>query len=399
VREKAFPYDEYKGRYSMLAVVQASGIAKAGPQHSRTGVQFFCPFHADTKSASFHIRSRFGQCFGSCGWKGDIFDFIREWWRRDGIPFPEDHFEKAAVEWLEKAERDNLLRSGVVPDVNGRDWSIEAHWPYMRADVYHQNLLQDENHILYFLMRGCNWDTITRHYLGYNRGNHRYTIPIRNHIGLYGVKMRRDEEHYRATFAEKGDEWLRHQMSVMRYHRLEHAQTTGVLPVEPTEEDVYNSFCAKYIWGKGDCVWFWNEDRLLVRPQTYLPYVFLTADEMSGLILEQLGYAAVAMGSDASFPKGDTILHYRSEGKTFQIRIADVFQHVMKVYLVADNDDSGLAGAKRRALAIGPSKCEILRVPDKQFKDPADFYVGEGETAFRHWLVGIPTLSELGLSR
>ena len=169
------------------------------------------------------------------------------------------------------------------------------------AEKYHANL--DEDHRVYYWTRGLTDDTIDRFLLGYDPRTHRYVTPYRNTVGVYDFKRRRDDWWVEADLKAKGEAWIQEQMEIIWQKRVENTPE-GEEPRIPTVKDVIKANYPKYIWGKKDTGvrWLFNEDRLIRGKGYWLPYVFLTADEMSALSLEQAGFPAVCWSGDAAFP-------------------------------------------------------------------------------------------------
>ncbi len=373
-RDKS-PFETLRERHSAPAVVaRATG---QDPVHidSSGGEWYHCPFHNDQGRPNLHTLPQYITCFvGGC-FKGDIFDFLKAYWP---VMKPGEEYNfQVASEWLES----NVAEEQVQIRRTGRRHVIRAPYDFTRAMAFHHAL--DSKTVEYWLNRGFTWDTITRFKLGYDRDAHRYTIPNQNHVGVYGIKRRRDDAWAREEIDRRGEQWLYEQMDEIWSRRVTNAGKTGKEPLVPTEADVIKDAFPKYLWRSGDCVWLFNEARL--QDSEWLPYVYLTADEASAITLEQEGYPAVCFPGDAEFPEGP--VEYWFGDRFVQVTMPEVFRRALRVYVVRDRDESGHRAARRRKEILG-KKAEIVQVPDG--KDPNDYYRLAG--SLENWMPGVPKI-------
>ena len=142
----------------------------------------------------------------------------------------------------------------------------------------------------------------------------------------------------------------------------------------------------KFLWGASgqNVMWLFNEDRLL---NGSLLYVFLTSAEVDTITLEQSGYPSVAWASDAQFPEARDVIWYLFQGKRIRMSIRDVFRSALHIYIVADNDASGLAAARKRREALG--RGDIISTPSE--KDVNDYC---RQHTIAEWLPNVPPILE-----
>jgi hypothetical protein len=382
----------YKAAYPALDVVEMALGAPA--QTDSTGAFWLCPFHADHSPTNFHVtksnNARYPDtllCFaGHCPFNrsGDIFDFLRALY---GYGYSE------AMDWIDGGRlRDSdepqklaVTHQAIKP---AKEYVIQP--PYSLDDAARFHTALREEHRIYYAVRGLTDDTIDRFRLGYDLETHRYVIPYFNTVGVYDFKRRRDDDWAMSRIAKLSDEYLLAEMNALWQKRLERSGDDELPPV-PTVKDVLKVRYPKYIWGQaGQGVrWLFNEDRLIRSSDYALPYIFLTADEMSALSLEQEGYPAVCWSGDSAFPGAKDRIRYVFHGKEIGCTIRDVFRAAGVIYIVADGDVSGFFAAKKRQAALG--RGEIVRVPVSEgIKDPNDL-IARGYT-ISYWLPHVPAI-------
>jgi len=380
----------YKQEYHAINVAEMAlgAPVKADP----TGALWFCPFHDDQGTPNFHVTSEKDhrypdhfKCFtGHCKFNrgGDIFDFLKEL---------NDSNYTEAMDYIDNGRlRDSdvpIVLKTASPAQRAKEYVIAPSSTLEMAEQYHANL--DETHRVYYWTRGLSDETIDRFLLGYDLATHRYVTPYRNTVGVYDFKRRRDDWWVEEDLKAKGTAWMQNQMEIIWAKRVENAGDAE--PRLPTEKDVIKANYPKYIWGKaGSGVrWLFNEDRLIRGKGYWLPYLFLTADEMSVLSLEQAGYPAVCWSGDAAFPAASDKIKYAFHGKVIDVTIRDIFKPAMSVYIVADGDRSGIFAAKKRRASLG--RGEIVQVPVSDgIKDPAD-WLARGFKV-EDWLSHIPPI-------
>jgi len=105
------------------------------------------------------------------------------------------------------------------------------------------------------------------------------------------------------------------------------------------------------------------------------------------ITLEQSGYPSVAWASDAQFPEARDIIFYSFQGKRIKLSIRDVFRSALHIYIVADNDASGLAAARKRREALG--RGDIISTPSE--KDVNDCC---RQHTIAEWLPNVPPILE-----
>ena len=365
---------EYKERYSALDVVE---MALGQPAKlDSTGAFWLCPFHTDSTPTNFHVTKSAAKypnhikCFaGHCSFSegGDIFDFLAE---HKGLDY------MGAMDWIDEGRlrdegKGKVLKTNLRPLTPVRNIVIAPPYSLEDAAVFHRSLSSLNRD--YLAMRGLSNATIDRFKLGYDQYTHRYTIPYHNTIGVYDIKRRRDDWWAEADMLQRGNQWMYEQIDHLWKKRLENARE-GIAPVVPTEMDVLKKNYPKYIWYKKDIGvrWLFNEDRLIRGNGHWLPYIFLTADEMSAISLEQEGHPAVCWSGDSAFPGERDKIRYLFHGKEYNTSIRELFTPAVTIYIVADGDASGLAAARKRQEVLG--RGEIVMVPvSPGVKDPNDW--------------------------
>jgi hypothetical protein len=276
------------------------------------------------------------------------------------------------------------VKKSAVRVARPKELTIKPLHDFKRMEVYEANL--ERCGLDYWLSRGLTYATMRRFHLGYDTETHRHVIPNCNHVGVYGFKRRRDDEWARADMLARGESWLNAEKDSIWQRRLARAAQTCLDPVPPTDEDVFKKNYPKFIWGRAgeNTLWLFNEDRLL---NGKLLYVFLTSAEVDTITLEQFGYPSVAWASDAQFPEAQDIILYSFRGKSIKMSIRDVFRHALHIYIVADNDASGLASARKRRAALG--RGDIISTPSE--KDVNDYC---RQHTIAEWLSNVPPLLE-----
>ncbi len=403
MNDREFPYKQYKARFRMRDVVET---VLTLDRKDSTGAFFFCPFHADGENGNLHVQDAADHvtCFsGGCRFEGgDIFDFLTAYFEFNPDTAPIDcvrYLDGGRIlqdEWhLSNDDLARLLRGdftsarvkkSAVRVAKPKEFQIGST-PAQNFDqmkLYEANL--ERYGVDYWLSRGLTYETMQRFHLGYDPETHRHVIPNCNHVGVYGLKRRRDDAWAKADMLARGAQWLNAEKDRIWQRRLERAAQTGLDPVPPTDDDVFKKTYPKFIWGKAgeNTMWLFNEDRLL---NGNLLYVFLTSAEVDTITLEQSGYPSVAWAGDAQFPEARDIIFYSFQGKRIKMSIRDVFRSALHIYIVADNDDSGLAAARKRREALG--RGDIISTPSE--KDVNDYC---RQHTIAEWLPNVPPILE-----
>lgn len=397
MQHREFPFKEYKQHFRMLDV--AHTLLDLDRQDS-TGAFFFCPFHADGENGNLHVHDAEDhiKCFSPCQFEGgDIFDLLTAYFNFDPDTAHYDCARYLDGGYLLQAAwqltNDDLARvlrndfktacvkKSATRVIRPKEFIIKPPHDFKQLKVYEANL--EQYGVDYWLGRGLTYETMRHFHLGYDTETHRHVIPNCNHVGVYGFKRRRDDEWARADLRQRGMAWLNDMKNGIWLRRLERSEKTGLEPAPPTDDDVFKKVYPKFIWGRAqeDTMWLFNEDRLL---NGKLLYVFLTSAEVDTITLEQAGYPSVAWASDAQFPDQQDIIYYTFQGKSIKLHIRDVFRNVRQIYIVADNDESGLAAAHRRCAALGRNS-EIVSTPTE--KDVNDYC---RQHAIADWLPNVP---------
>lgn len=369
-------FETYKARYSMPDVVQIA-LRQSPVKSEAGGVLFYCPFHPDSGRPNLHVKQDYATCFsGQCSFWGDIFQFLERLLHLS---------RKEALVWLDNNLGNGLALNAQLQSIPTRPVEHQVIKPryaaYDEANRLHHNLISNADALSYFTRRNISQESIDKFILGWEPETHRYVIPNLNHVGTYGFKRRRDDAWCRQEMQRRGQAWLDEQLAEIWQARMAAYDRNGLEPVIPTFDDVLKRNFPKYLWRKDDVIWLFNEERLMNEP---LPYVMITADEMSAITLEQAGYNAVCWPSDRAMPRPETKFEYWWNNKSRLITIRDVFKRAAYIYLVADNDTSGLTAAAKRLETLG--RGQIITTP--MGKDPNDFAVMGGH--FEDWLQGVP---------
>jgi hypothetical protein len=414
MNDREFPYKQYKARFRMMDVVET---VLTLDRKDSTGAFFFCPFHADGENGNLHVKDSEDHvtCFsGGCRFEGgDIFDFLTAYFE-----FSPDTSHIDCVRYLDggrilqdewQLSNDDLARilrgdfksasvkKSAVRTAKPKEFQIAPAQNFDHMKWYEANL--EHYGADYWLGRGLTYDTMRRFHLGYDPETHRHVIPNCNHVGVYGFKRRRDDAWAKADMRARGERWLNAEKDGIWQRRLARADAlshvllahgghagaqTGLDPLPPTDEDVFKKNYPKFIWGKTgeNTMWLFNEDRLL---NGKLLYVFLTSAEVDTITLEQFGYPSVAWASDTQFPEAQDIIFYSFQGKRIKLSIRDVFRSALHIYIVADNDASGLASARKRREALG--RGDIISTPSE--KDVNDYC---RQHTIADWLPNVPPL-------
>jgi hypothetical protein len=399
--DKEFPYKQYKARFSMRDVVET---VLTLDRTDSSGAFFFCPFHNDGENGNLHVKDAddYIKCFsGGCPFPGgDIFDFLMVYFdfspetaHIDCVRYLDGGHLLQDVWGLSNEELGRYLRGdfksarvkkSAVRLAKPKEFQIAPAQSFDQMKMYEANL--EHYGVGYWLSRGLTYETMQRFHLGYDLETHRHVIPNCNHVGVYGFKRRRDDAWARADMLARGEHWLNAEKDSIWRRRLERTEQTGLDPVPPTDDDVFKKIYPKFIWGKAgeNTMWLFNEDRLL---NGNLLYVFLTSAEVDTITLEQFGHPSVAWASDAQFPEARDLIWYSFQGKRINLSIRDVFRSVAQIYVVADNDASGLASARKRREALG--RGDIISTPSE--KDVNDYC---RQHTITEWLPNVPPLLE-----
>jgi hypothetical protein len=399
MERKDFPYAKYKQHFRMMDV---AGSLLDHYKKDSTGAFFFCAFHADGDTGNLHVQDAEDhiKCFsGGCQFQGgDIFDFLTAYFEFspdtahiDCVRYL-DGGRLLQAEWSMSNEdldkyllgdtRSSGIKKSIARVIKPKEFQIAPAQDFQRMNAYEANL--DRYGMDYWLGRGLTHETMRRFHLGYDTETHRHVIPNCNHSGVYGFKRRRDDAWARADMLARGEHWLNDEKDSLWQRRLERADQMGSEPALPTDEDVFKKTYPKFIWGKtGDNVmWLVNEDRLL---NGRLLYIFLTSAEVDTITLEQFGYPSVAWASDAQFPEAQDTIFYSFQGKQIKLSIRDVFRSALQIFIVADNDASGLASAHKRREALG--RGDIVSTPSE--KDVNDYC---RQHVIADWLPHVPPI-------
>jgi hypothetical protein len=401
MNDREFPYQSYKARFRMMDVVET--VLTLDRQDS-TGAFFFCPFHADGENGNLHVHDAEDHvtCFsGGCRFEGgDIFDFLTAYFDfspatshidcvryLDGGRILQDEWQLSnddLARLLRGDFKSARVKKSAARTAKPKEFTIAPAQNFDRMKLYEANL--EQYGVDYWLGRGLTCETIRRFHLGYDPETHRHVIPNCNHIGVYGFKRRRDDAWAKADMLARGESWLNAEKDAIWQRRLTRVEETGLDPIPPTDDDVYKKNYPKFIWGKAgeNTMWLFNEDRLL---NGKLLYVFLTSAEVDTITLEQAGYPSVAWASDAQFPAAQDIIFYSFQGKRIKLSIRDVFRSALHIYIVADNDESGHASARKRREALG--RGDIVSTPSE--KDVNDYC---RQHTIAEWLRNVPPILE-----
>lgn len=150
----------------------------------------------------------------------------------------------------------------------------------------------------------------------------------------------------------------------------------------PTIDELVEFIWPKYSYISGSQPGIWGDDLVSLpggeRIGPRLPYVFVTEDAKSAMVLRQDGYPAVAYKKRYDWNE----------------HLGDVFQRIDAVYIVADRDEkSNNSGeglriaedARKHIISARPKSVRIL-LPPGHHNDVADLVRDEGFDAMRAWI-------------
>ena len=316
-------------------------------------------------------------CYG-CGYHGDLFDFVRD------VEHMDD--DRQVVEFLTGRR---FQTSEVTLAARKRTYEIEPPFPLSKMGAW-TTMTDDEK--AKWHARGFDDATIAEWRLGYFHGDHplyahRLVIPYRNHIGLYGAKLRRDDEWAWSDMMGKGDEFIAEQLHALQEKRLLHAFDPNTVK-DPSLQDLLEELYPRYVFLKGTKVWLLGEDGLMQKQ----PYGFLTSSETDAIAIQQalrneLGVTqqrVVCWPADAAFPEVEDVIRFKWNSKWHEFNIRRIFRNWAALFIVADNDPSGIkSGIKRRTIL---DRGEVIQTPAE--KDPNAFFMNGG--TLKKWLPHLP---------
>ncbi len=201
-----------------------------------------------------------------------------------------------------------------------------------------------------------------------------YTIPNLSlgsdgETTVRGCDVRRDEMACLAELQTRSPQWLSLSLADLSKKLGRNAELIDL---------VYETWPAKYkaLMTSENGIWC---DRLVSLPDgsrigARMPAILVTEDKKSALVLQQIGFPAVAYK-----PRSDWDAH-----------LPTVFSRVKMVYVVADNDDDPMKGAaiaQRVADAINMSKTTYANIVMSPvgYNDVGDLSKAQGLAAVRTW--------------
>ncbi len=237
--------------------------------------------------------------------------------------------------------------------------------------------------------------TLERHVIGYGTNVPHcaipggYTIPTIS-LGANGVKMlralqiRRDEAACLAELLKRSPQWRdakRNDLLDKWLKEIEEGRREMELR-NPTDADLVEYIWPKYSSVSGSQPGVWGDDLVSLpggeRIGPSLPYIFVTEDAKSAMVLRQDGYPAVAY-------------KHRHD---WDAHLGTVFKRIPTVYVVADRDEkSNNMGAGmntavkvRENIVAGGAKNVKIFMPPQPFNDVADLVRADGFEAMRGWI-------------
>ena len=234
----------------------------------------------------------------------------------------------------------------------------------------------------FFPSRGITRSWVERLQLGYDPRHHRFTFPVfmsDNHT-LLAIDKRRDDETILATMRHKGQEWIEYELNLLRAEWDKDR--------EPTLRDIMERRYSKWVLHPGSR---WGIFAAPVLRLESLDYLIIVESKPDAAALLSLGYPAIAVKvyerQDGSYSSAMEPLVKMLQAGT---------RHIPVIYIVADDDETGMWHAACAARAVGENKATIVRPPDG-CSDAGDAI--QAGIPVDEWLPALPTLEEERLGK